>query len=131
MNLPELKKIATTLDREIAEVLARHGLKMGKRTASVDPLTGAVRWTMTVSDINQKDAQGNATTPEAERWKQYAPMLRLPVDAVGRQITRHGKTFKIVGLADTRSPAVVVMQNVGSGKVARYYPDDVRHLLTA
>jgi hypothetical protein len=127
MDLTTLRVIAPSIDNDIKDLFAKHGLKVSKRNTTVDSATGSVTWKLTLADINLKDRDGNPTTPEAERWKQYANIYNLPADGVGRTFQWGGRTYTIVGLRDGKSRKSVVAER--DSKTYVFGPDEVKRLL--
>lgn len=110
MNLNQFRAVAPTIDKEIAAVFEKFGLKVGKRSATVDETTGTVNFRLALVDTNLKDKSGNATTPEAERYKTQAHYLGLDPAWLGQTFKRGNKTCKVVGLRAGRTMKPVFVE---------------------
>jgi hypothetical protein len=125
MKLSEYRKLAPALNEDLRAVFLKHGLKMGKLTASVDELSGAVRYSITADDMGLTDASGAATTPEAERYKAHCGLYGFDPAWLGGTFMAASRgaaqPFTVLGLLDTRSEKNVSVM-VG-GKKMRMSPE--------
>jgi hypothetical protein len=123
MKFEQYKAIAKQIDEEINAVLAKHGLKIGRRNANVDELAGTIAYRVTLVDLNLTDDAGNKTTPERQRWLAFAPVFDLDLDWLDQKI-KHNPAYTVVGLREGKSEKCVVVEKGGKRYVMR--PDAVR-----
>lgn len=109
MELKQFKVIAPRIDAEVAAVFEKYGLKVGKRSATIDSLEGTVSFRLTLIDTNLKDASGNATTPEAARFAKNADYIGLKAEMLGQTFKNGAKTHTVVGLRSGRSAKPVLV----------------------
>lgn len=127
MNLIEYRKIAQQVQADITAALAKHGLKVKPFGARIDERNGIVRMTIEAVDVNLKAADGSATTPEAEYWKQIAALYDLKPGWLGQEITISRRVFKIAGLLRGRKTKNVQIVR-DDGKTFVTTPEDIaRH----
>jgi hypothetical protein len=119
VKLSEYRTIAPAINKELEELFKRHGLKMGKLGASIEEHTGTVRYSITCGDMNLKDASGNATSPEAERFKLHAHLFGMKPEWLGNSFTMRGAKYTIAGLKSGRSSKCVILEK-----------DDKRYVMT-
>lgn len=124
MNLQTFKRIAPGLDKEIAAVAEKYGLKAGKRRATVDELSGTISYRLELVDVNLKDATGATTTPEAERFKLNAAYVGLKPEWLGQTFERGGRKYKIVGMRGGRTVKSILVERDGKNFILE--PKDVR-----
>lgn len=110
MNLKAYRGISAAVSADLASTLAKYGLKMGKMSARVDEFCGTVRYTIEAADVNLKDASGEKTTPEAERYKQFGALLHgLEPEWLGRKLKMGGRTYTVDGMREGRSEKCVTI----------------------
>lgn len=115
MRLSEYKAFSAKMYLDLEVVFKAYGLKVGKLSAAIDEHAGTVRLSVTLNDAMLKDAGGNATTPEAERYKRLAQMFGCKPEWLGRT-SRQG--YKLLGMKDTRSAKCMLIQRDGRTYVA-------------
>jgi hypothetical protein len=125
MKLAEFKQISKPLYAELEAVYAKYGLKVAKISTGVEETVGSVRITTQLADANLKDAAGNGTTPELERWKQYAGMYGLNPEWAGQTITMSGRRYTVAGLRNTSGAKCVCLKR-DDGKVFVTTAEDVK-----
>lgn len=124
MDLKTLKTVSKQIDADLDAVFAKYGLKINKRTASVDPITGDVRWNIGTTSTNLKDRDGNETTADRERFKADGHYFGLTPDMLDAEIEFSNGTFKIVGLKGGRGRNIVIIRKGGKDFLAP--PEQVR-----
>lgn len=127
MELNQLKLIGKALDAELTALFAKYGLKLANRSATVYPSSGEVKYRITLTDTNLKDASGNETTSEAERFKKEAFLYGLNPTDLGKTFRSGGREFKIEGLKGGRSRKSLLVSS--NGKRFVFDPADVVRLL--
>lgn len=110
MDLKQFKRIAPAIDKEVEAVFAKYGMKVGKRSATINALEGTVSFRLTLVDANLKDASGNATTPEALRFSQNAQYMGMKAEWLGQTFAVGSKTYKVVGLRAGRTSKPVLVE---------------------
>lgn len=115
MNLKAFKMIAPAIDKEIEAVFAKFDLKVGKRSATINEVEGTVSFRLTLVDKNLKDEKGNASTPEAERYKKNAVYFGLKPEWLGQTFKVGPKSYKITGLRAGRTSKPVLCEIDGKG----------------
>ena len=113
INLAQYRKIAEALNRDLEATFAKHGLKMGKLSAGIDDFAGTVRYTITASDANLKDKDGNATTPEAQHFKRMAELCGLKPEWFGLPFKNGTRDAKIVGMRLGKSAKSILFEMDG------------------
>jgi len=98
MNLQQFRAIAPKLDDDIAAVLKKYGLERRKRNATIDDRTGEISYRMTLIDPAHKGADGKATSPERETWKQLAALYGLKPEWLDKEFSAGGDRYKVTGL---------------------------------
>lgn len=127
MRLDDYRKVAQKLNPAIEAAVEANGLKMTKLTASVDETSGEVRLTLRLFDPKHTGTDGESTTPDRERFKQYAPMIGLKADDLDREFTSGGTVYKIAGLRANGKRRLVAANP--AGKLYVFTVEDVRKLL--
>lgn len=115
MDITKLRKIGPTLQREMDEVLKRHGLTMTDRRAVVYG-NGEVKWTMNFHEASvqavDQHTVGQAgtivpTDPRVQDWNRYAVSFGLRKEWLGQEFRSGQKTLVVVGL-DPKKPVWAV-----------------------
>lgn len=128
MDLAKLKIIAPQIDADLDAVFAKYGLKVRQRRVSTDPSSGSVKWSIQTSDTNQRDADGDLTTPEREHFKQFGRLYQLKPEWLDQSITLNSTSYKISGLrANARKNPVCLTR--ADGKAFTCSAEQVRRLL--
>jgi hypothetical protein len=123
MNLPEYRKIVDALNADLAATFAKHGLKMGKLNAAVDSLSGTIRYTIVAADAALKDKDGNAATPEALRYTNYAQMMGMKPEWLNQTFRAGNNEYTLRGLKDGRATKSIIVER--GGKMYVMTPFDV------
>lgn len=110
MDLNAYKKIAPEINAAIEAALKKHGFKINKLNSSIDPHAGFLSISIKAVDTNLTDASGNATTSEAEFYKQNCHNVYPACDVrwLGAEFQNGRKTFKLVGMRNTRSEKCLI-----------------------
>lgn len=124
MKLEAFRLIAPQIDKEVEAVFAKFGLKVDKRSASVDSLNGTVSFRLSLVDTNLKDKDGNATTPDAQFYRNNCTYIGLKPEWLNQEFKLGGRPAKLVGLKNRRSPFCVCVEIGGSIKL--YKTDAIR-----
>jgi hypothetical protein len=121
MDIKTYRTKADAINADLAALFEKHGLKMGKLTASVNESGGTVRYTITAADQNLKDARtGESVTPDHLYYVKSASLYGLKPEWLGQAFASGGRTYTVVGLKNTRARNKVVVRRDGeqSNRVA-------------
>lgn len=107
MKLAQYRQIAPIMNKEIEAVLEKHGLKMSKVRATIDEQVGIISIRLEAQDKNLKTADGVATTPEAEYYKEYCEVFgvtsnSLKADWLNQTFKSGGEEYRLVGMKSGR-----------------------------
>lgn len=75
MKLSDYRKISPAIYADLKAVFEKHGFSMPPARALVDERLGTVKLTIEIADKNHKSADGSATTPEAERYREFCRQM--------------------------------------------------------
>lgn len=117
MKLSEYRLIAAKVRNELTAVLAANGLTLTHMRVGIEEGAGTVRFTIDTADAKLKDKEGNAVSPDGLRFQRYGSLFRLKPEWLGTEVMYGGKTFKIAGMRETRSPKKVVLERDGKSYV--------------
>lgn len=127
MTLDQYRKVARQIAGDLEAVFKKYGLEQKPFGARVDERLGIVRIALELRDVNQKGADGKATTPERERFKTDATWHGLRPEWLDREIALGGSRFTVDGLLK-KGKRTVQIKRVADGKVFVTTPEDVvRH----
>lgn len=125
MDLRTYRTKSAALYADIEVVLERHGFKLGRVSAGVEPAAGTVRLVLNLNDANLKAKDGSDTTPEAERYKKICDLFDLSPEWLGKSLpASQGMWFEVAGLKDTRGAKCVLLKR-SDGRMFVTTPSDL------
>lgn len=129
MKLTAYRQIKDAFYADLEAVFAKHGLAASKINAGIEEALGTVRLSIQLRDVNQTDATGKGTTPEAERFKQYAGAFGLKPEWLGTNVKMGATEYSVVGLKGGRATKCVMLKSATTGKMHVADPAVVRHFV--
>jgi len=117
IDKPLLKTLREEINAALAEVAKKHGLTIAAGNASYDP-SGTATFKLNIAAIADN---GKAITPEAVRFSQFATMIGLAPEHLGREFTHGAFTYSITGLKPDiygKMPIIVERKGGGSFRMA-------------
>lgn len=129
MKLAQYRTISQQVADDLTEVFKKYGLDMRKVNVVITEETGEMRYTIKVADANQRDADGNLTSPEALRYKTVASLINMKPEWLNRPFTMGGNHYTLEGMRETSSAKKLVI--VRNGKRFVSTVDAVRNAFLA
>jgi len=96
--MDEYRKSHKATCAAVEAALKANGLTLKKIRASVDPTSGVIRFSIETHLANQKGADGEATNPERERYKNEASLWGLSPEWLDKPMVMAGREYVISGM---------------------------------
>lgn len=129
MLLKDYRKISKQVEDDLRAVMKKHGFDLKPFGAKIDERLGVVRMTLECRDVNHKGADGQATTPERERYKEFCVLVGMKPEWLDREIKCGRQTLKVVGLKP-RGEKCLLLTDVVTQKTYVARPEAYVALLT-
>ena len=126
----KFKRLHPALDRDLKAVLEKHGLKLIRNRASIDPDTGEVNLKVQLMFADVRDETGKETDPFRENFKRLAPVYGLIPEMLDREFSAGGEKYVVIGLDPKRTVKSIRLKRLSDGSiriappemVARHFP---------